>query len=115
AWSTMTYYGNPRLGGLKSGVGLVVDLGKPQKLGSVQLTLGGSPTSVEILGAPGSTTAPTSASGLKTLASADGAGTTADLTLKAPVTTRYFVVWLTSLPQGAGGYQGHVAEIVPKS
>ncbi|MGZ4479407.1 MAG: protein kinase family protein [Nocardioidaceae bacterium] len=115
AWSTMTYYGNPRLGGLKSGVGLVVDLGKPQKLGSVQLTLGGSPTSVEILGAPGSTTAPTSTSGLKTLASADGAGTTADLTLKAPVTTRYFVVWLTSLPQGAGGYQGHVAEIVPKS
>jgi hypothetical protein len=115
AWSTMTYFGNPKLGGLKSGVGLVVDLGKPEKLGSVQLTLGGSPTSVEILGAPGSTTAPTSTSGLKTLASADGAGTKADLKLKSPVTTRYFVVWLTSLPQAAGGYQGQVAEIAPKS
>jgi hypothetical protein len=115
AWTTMTYFGNPKLGGLKSGVGLLVDLGKPQRLGSVKVTLVGSPTSLEILADPGGTTAPTSTSGLSKVAAKSGAGTTADLTLKKPVTTRYFVVWLTSLPAAPGGYQGQIAEIVPHS
>jgi Protein kinase domain len=115
AWKTSTYYGNPKLGGLKSGVGLIVDLGKPKKLASVQLTLIGSPTSVQILAAPDSSTKPTGIDGLDKLASVDGADTKANLTLKTAVTTRYFVVWLTSLPSAPGGYQGQVAEILPRS
>ena len=49
--------GNPKLGGLKSGVGLLVDLGKPTEVGQVRLTLLGSPTSLQILAAPGATPA----------------------------------------------------------
>jgi hypothetical protein len=116
SWHTMNYYGNAQLGNLKNGVGLVVDLGKQQRLSSVHLKLVGSPTSVQILGRPGSNTAPSSPSGLSKLGAAPGAGTTADVKLKKPVGTRYFVVWLTSLPQtSAGYYQGAVAEIVPRS
>jgi len=111
AWETMTYRGNPRLGGLKSGVGLLVDLGKPAKVSKVNLTLMGSPTSVQILAAPGATTAPSSTDGLETVATRDGAGDQAALTLKKPVTTRWLVVWLTSLPAAPGGFQGRVAEI----
>ena len=53
AWETLTYRGNPKLGGLKSGVGLRLDLGKATRVGQVRLTLLGSPTSVQILAAPG--------------------------------------------------------------
>ena len=71
----------------------------------------GSPTSVQILAAPGAATAPSSTDGLETVAGQDGAGDQADLKLKKPVTTQWLVVWLTSLPSAPGGFQGRVAEI----
>ncbi len=115
AWETLTYRGNPKLGGLKSGVGLRLDLGKAVRVGQVRLTFLGSPTGVQILAAPGADSAPTSTDGLRTVASDGGAGTSATLTLKKPVTTRWLVVWLTSLPAVPGGYQGRVAEISVRS
>jgi hypothetical protein len=92
-------------------VGLLVDLGKPQKVSKVQVTLMGSPTSLQILAAPGAAAAPSSTDGLDTVATEDGAAGRADLTLKKPVTTQWLVVWLTSLPAAPGGFQGRVAEI----
>ena len=115
AWQTMTYYGNPQLGGLKDGVGLVVDLGKQQSVSSVSLQLVGSPTSLEVFTDGSSGTAPTSISGLDKVASATGAGTHVDLHLKHQVTTEYLVIWLTSLPPASGGYKGQIAEITVRS
>jgi hypothetical protein len=116
AWQTQTYYNNPRLGGLKSGVGLLVDLGSKQKIGSVRLTLLGEGTSLQLLAAPDAVSAPSGTDGLRKVASADDAGTRVSLSLRTPVTTRWFVVWLTSLPPaGGGGYQGQVAEISVRS
>jgi len=115
AWHTMTYYGNPQLGGLKDGVGLVVDLGKQQSVSNVSLQLKGSPTSLEVFADGGSDTAPTSTSGLDKVASATRAGTHVDLHLKHPVTTEYLVIWLTSLPPASGGYMGQIAEITVRS
>jgi hypothetical protein len=115
AWQTLTYQGNPKLGGLKSGVGLLVDLGKPKRVGEVHLTLIGSPTSLQILAAPDATSAPTSTDGLPKVASASAAGTDVHLKLDKPTTTRWLVVWLTSLPQAGGGYRGQVAEVSVRS
>ncbi len=115
AWQTLTYQGNPKLGLLKDGVGLVVDLGKPVDVSSVNLTLIGRPTSLEILAADEGAGAPTSADGLNRVASANGAGPKLDLQLDDPVSTRYLVVWLTSLPPFSDGYKGQVAEIVVRS
>ena len=115
AWQTMTYRGNPKLGGLKNGVGLLVDLGKPVRVGEVHVTLLGSPTSLEILAAPGAQAAPSSTDGLTTVARADNAGPSVDLLLHKPVTTQWFAVWLTSLPSAPGGYQGRVAEVSVRS
>jgi hypothetical protein len=116
AWQTLTYRGNPQLGGLKSGVGLLVDLGKPVKVGEVKLTLLGTGTSLDLLAAPDDTeVAPTSTDGLDTVASAEDAGTTVDLKPKKSVTTRWVVVWLTSLPAAPGGFKGQVAEISVRS
>jgi hypothetical protein len=111
AWQTSTYRGNPKLGGLKSGVGLLVDLGKPVEVGSVRLTLMGSPTALQILAAPDAQAAPSSTDGLDTVARDADAGNRAQLTLKKPVTTQWLVVWLTELPSAPGGFQGRVAEI----
>ncbi|HET7357673.1 MAG TPA: protein kinase family protein [Nocardioidaceae bacterium] len=115
AWQTMTYYGNPQLGGLKDGVGLVLDLGKQQSVSDVALQLVGSPTSLEVFADGSSGTAPTSISGLAKVASVTGAGTHLDLQLKHPVTTQYLVIWLTSLPPASGGYKGQIAEITVRS
>jgi hypothetical protein len=116
AWQTVTYQRNPELGGLKSGVGLLVDLGKPATVGRVRLTLLGSPTSLQILAAPeDADSAPTSTDDLTRVARDGNAGTKVRLPLAEPVTTRWLVVWLTSLPPVQGGYKGQVAEISVRS
>ena len=115
AWQTMTYYGNPKLGLLKDGVGLVVDLGRPTDVAEVQVTLQGEPTALDVLAAAEGAGPPADVTGLKRIGSRDNAGTDVDLSLDRPVTTRYLVVWLTSLPPSADGYQGNVAEIVVKA
>ncbi len=111
AWQTSTYQGNPKLGGLKSGVGLLVDLGKPVEVGRVRLTLGGA-TALQILAAPDAEAAPSDTDGLDTVATAGKAANRTELVLKRPVTTQWLVVWLTDLPPApGGGFQGRIAEI----
>lgn len=113
AWETVTYY-DP-LQKLKSGVGLLLDLGKRADVGEVDLTLQGKPTSLQLLAAPNARAAPSSADGLPAVATVKDAGTHVDLVLKKPVATQWLVVWLTSLPPVPGGYQGKVAEISVRS
>ncbi len=48
-WRTLTYRGSAALGGLKSGVGLVLDLGANHTVSSVQVTLVGAPTDARAL------------------------------------------------------------------
>lgn len=112
AWRTMEYYRNPQFGNLKAGVGLVVDLGEPQEVSSVQVTVVGNPTSFEVLAAPEGSDPPAGVGNLDRVAAAEGVGGQNDLELDEPVTTRYLVVWLTSLPPDGGGFRGRIAEIV---
>lgn len=112
SWQTMEYYRNPQFGNLKEGVGLVLDLGEPQEVSSVQVTVVGNPTSFEVLAAPEGSDRPTGVGNLQRVATADSVGGRNDLELGEPVTTRYLVVWLTSLPPDGGGFRGRIAEIV---
>ena len=108
----MTYYNNPKLGGLKPGVGLLLDLGKATTVTGVKVTLIGQPTSLELRAAPEDvTSAPTSADQLDVVASAPNAGLQADLKPDEPVTTRYLLVYLTKLPPAPGGFEGQIAEV----
>jgi hypothetical protein len=115
AWRTSTYYNNPKLGGLKAGVGLLLDLGEVNEVGRVGVRLVGEPTSLQLLAAPEDAAAPTGIDGLRRLDTVDGAGTDVDLRLDQPVRTRYLVVWLTSLPPYADGYAGQVAEVTVRT
>lgn len=114
SWQTLQYFNNPRLGLLKPGVGLVVDLGSVRQVGAVKVSLGGDGTTVELRAAQESATTPPSSSATAyTLLGTDSqAGSEADFTLDQPVRTRYLLVWLTSLPSdGGNAYRGKISEI----
>ncbi|MCR6032643.1 hypothetical protein GGQ22_14535 [Nocardioides sp. zg-579] len=108
AWRTATYEQQLGPGGLKTGVGIVLDLGSPQEVSEVGLTLVGAPTEVSVYV---SDTEPTAVRDL-TLAGSDTLEERGRVELEEPTTARYVVVWLTSLPAVDGGYRGEVAEVV---
>ncbi|WP_240136971.1 protein kinase family protein [Streptomyces sp. MUM 178J] len=108
-WPTDNYF-RADLGGLKPGVGIVLDLGKVQRVGSVDLTFLGGDTSVELRTAPAdASAAPT---GYKDFTKvAEGSGTSLSLKPDEAVQTRYVLVWLTELPSSGGGFRGKLSEI----
>jgi hypothetical protein len=115
-WRTLTYKDDAHLGGLKSGVGILLDLGSEQEVGSVQVDLAGSPTSVELYAtAPGVDDAPAELADTRRVAAATADGTTAVLRAEPAVRTRYLVVWLTSLPPVTDGFRGEIAEVTVRS
>lgn len=109
AWSTQGY-NSADLGGLKPGVGLILDLGQAAELHDVSLNLGNGPADVEIL--VGDTTDPNElgVEGSPAAAQSDVNGET-DIELDEPAEGRYVVVWFTSLPQDDGRYRGTVNEV----
>ena len=115
-WRTVQYFGNPKLGNIKRGVGLVLDLETPQQVRSVQLTLSGTGTAVEFRVPetdPAQTPQPPMSSDKRwrTVAAESKAGQSATLTAKQDVTTRYVLVYLTSLPKEGNGYRGGIYEV----
>jgi hypothetical protein len=110
AWPTQTYFdqfGPPS--GLKTGLGLVLDLGSSQEVAEVELTTLGSPMDVSFYLTDED---PTAVAGLEPVAS----GTVQDDRLRTrfdePVAGQYLVVWITSLPPVGGDFRGEVAEVV---
>jgi len=119
-WRTLEYKGNPELGGLKRGVGLVLDLGSAQPVRTVELSLSGNRTDVEVRvprSDPESTAkAPLSSDRRwRAVAEEARAGETAKLELEEPVTTRFLLVYLTSLPKEGNGYRGGIYEVQVRS
>ncbi|CAB4695160.1 MAG: protein kinase [Actinobacteria bacterium] len=107
-WRTSTYVQDLGPGGLKSGLGLVVDLGSSQSVGEVDLQLIGEPTGIELFVTD---TLPTKVVGLEPVAEVS-ASASEEIPLETPATGRYVVVWLTSLPAVDGGFRGEISEIV---
>jgi hypothetical protein len=109
AWVT-DGYGSATFGGLKSGVGLLVDLGAPVRLASVQVGLVTPGASVELRSAD---QLPDNADGFTTLARQADAKQVATLTPASPRPARYWLVWFTALPKGTGGrFRDGIAELV---
>ncbi|HEU4674716.1 MAG TPA: hypothetical protein VFS29_01920 [Motilibacteraceae bacterium] len=109
AWTTQTYYGSAHLGGLKDGVGLVVDLGAVREVRTVGLDLLGRGTDLQVRAAvvpagarPGSSgpaAPPARIDGFPVLlGAATDTGSSVAVRAPQPVTARYLLVWLTALP-----------------
>jgi hypothetical protein len=111
-WKTTTYFTRPELGGLKDGVGLVLDLGHVRRVHQVDVTLGGTPTSLQVYGSAGRPPPPDDVSTLVRLGSANDVAKHARIEVDERTDARYLVIWLTSLPEvSAGKYQGDIREI----
>lgn len=112
AWTTMTYYGQAEFGGLKPGLGLILDLGETKDVSEVRVNVGGNGTDFEIRVAPGVTDEPpASIDQYQVQGKATGASGPTDVKLNRPVTTRYVLVWLTKLPPDGGDFSGRVREV----
>jgi hypothetical protein len=112
-WTTMSYHNNPQLGGIKAGVGVWFDLGKPVDVGRVELSLRSGGTDVQLRAAPeDASSAPSAIDDWRQIAKQDGAGGEATLRPDKPVRTRFLLVWLTKLPPEGSDYRGGIAEIV---
>jgi serine/threonine protein kinase len=109
-WQT-SWYTDADLGGLKAGVGVIVDLGSARDVSGVTVDCVGDETTVQLMAAAARTsTMPTALDGFRKVAA--GSGTHVALTPGSHVTTRYLLVWLTELPPSPDGhFRGKIAEI----
>jgi hypothetical protein len=102
------WYATPQLGGLQSGTGLLLSLGKAATITSATVVLG--PTAggtVELRAGDTATLA-----NLSVAASSTNPGGTLTMRLSVPVQARYALLWFTSLPpDGAGTYQVSVYDV----
>lgn len=109
-WQT-SFYTSSDFGRLKSGVGVVLDLGNVQQVGKVTVTFVGN-TSVELRAASGDIgTEPTSLDGYSKVA--EGSGASVTLKPGKSLKSRYLLVWLTDLPKQVddGKFRGRIVDV----
>ncbi len=110
-WTTSTYKEDFGPGGLKSGVGLLFDLGDTQKISEIELDVVGAPTQVQAFvydDAP--TGVPTGDPAAK------GTATLDQLVLRPnDASGRYVLVWITSLPTVSDGFRAEISRVVIRS
>jgi hypothetical protein len=119
AWQTQFYLGNPVFGGLKTGSGLLLDMGKEVRLSSVTVEFGptsGADVAIEV-GNDGSRTQ-ASLGTFKTVARANDLGGTHTFQARSAATGRYVLVWFTRLPPEANGpsnqYEAEIFNVIVK-
>ncbi|HEX6150158.1 protein kinase family protein [Nocardioides sp.] len=108
-WRTETYFDQFGPGGLKTGVGLTIDLGGEHEVSEIDLTVRGAPTSVSYFLTD---TQPSTVADLSPVEEVTLERTRVRTRLDEPASGQYLVVWLTALPEVDGGYRGEIAEIV---
>jgi serine/threonine kinase PknH len=108
-WQTSGYFQNFGPGGIKQGVGLVLDLGRPQEVGRMALTL--DPTGGSTLAVYGSDgPPPPTLDGWTSLAEPKTADQRASFALEGR--HRYLLIWFSSLPQDVDGkFRGGVTNV----
>jgi hypothetical protein len=122
SWQTDLYLRRPEFGGLKPGVGLLIDLGRPRVVGGVTALLTKPGASIELRAADSAAiSAPQQLDPYRVVANARDAGNkppagqpTGTVALNAtagPVTARFWLVWFTSVPRDGSGYRDGIAEL----
>jgi hypothetical protein len=108
AWTTKTYFDQFGDTGLKHGVGLVLDLGSVQEVGTVTVRTVGGGTDLELRTADQQGASVDDYDLVAKKADVDG---NAVLVPRDALRTRYLLVWLTSLPAIGSDFRGSIAEI----
>jgi hypothetical protein len=111
-WTTDRYYGRPDFGGIKPGMGVLINLGAPTKVKAVQVTMASGGASISLRAGtsdPGNTS-----DGDKQIATTftplgpsqdDFPGTNVVLPIpEAQQTVQYLLIWVSKLPPGGKDY-----------
>jgi putative peptidoglycan lipid II flippase len=101
AWRTQTYV-SADFGGLKDGVGLLLDLGSSRAVNRVTFDVVGAPIAVELRA--GDSASASASEFQRTAADASASGSTT-LTVKGDAQHRYWLIWVTKLGAADGGYR----------
>lgn len=106
-WRTSTYKQQFGPGGLKPGVGLILDLKHEYAVDRLHLDLVGEPTRMSVyVGDRAPTEAPTG-----TPAGSGSLGTSGDIRLNGSPKGRYVTIWITQLPPVGSEFRAEVAEV----
>jgi hypothetical protein len=121
AWQTQYYQGNPVFGGLKTGSGLLLDMGRAVRLSSVKVLFGptaGADVAIEV-GNDGSTAQRSDANFTSVARADDLRGGSHTFRTDSSATGRYVLIWFTRLPPEAGGpanqYQAEIFNIIVRA
>ncbi|MCY7396039.1 MAG: protein kinase family protein [Nocardioides sp.] len=106
-WSTGVLEEQPGPGAAARGVGLLLDLGTVQPVAQVDLQLVGEPTNITIYVAAEK---PLTLSALEPAVDVRAAAQET-VGLRPRTAGRYVLLWLTSLPQVDGGFEGALADV----
>ena len=115
-WHTDSYQNHANFGNLKSGTGLLIDMGKSVQLSQVQVVVGSGATTAKIYLGNSSTPSKTALSNFTQVGKkATGSGTLT-YTISSKATGRYVLIWLTGNlppnPDQPGQYQGRIYNVV---
>jgi eukaryotic-like serine/threonine-protein kinase len=107
-WHSQTYK-DARFGMLKSGIGLLIDMGSPVTLNRVHVNVpsASGPGTLELrIG-----DAPSSLDSLKQVGVADSAAGPVDIAASQGARGRYILLWFTKLPGVGGGFRAQLAGV----
>jgi eukaryotic-like serine/threonine-protein kinase len=107
AWSTESYAGTLP----KDGVGIYVDAGREVDVSAVELRFGEAGEDVEIRAAPGVSAAPEDLEGWKVIGQASDVGTRVRIDTPGAEPSRFYLVWLTKLPESGGNLVAEISDI----
>jgi hypothetical protein len=107
AWQTDRYE-TAAFGGLKSGVGLMIDLGSSTPVSRVELMTGGNGASYELRVADALGARPED---YRVVARATADEPAVALTPPAGTAARWYLVWVTGLGEADGGFRASIAEM----
>jgi len=110
-WVSQWYF-SPEFGALKTGSGLIIDMGKPVRFSSVTVTFGNSPgADVELLAGNSDARSRANLESMKRIASAVSPVGSHVFRITNPAAGRYLVIWFTKLPALPGHHGRYAAEV----
>ncbi|HSZ46302.1 MAG TPA: protein kinase family protein [Streptosporangiaceae bacterium] len=111
-WQTQQYYGSPYFGNLKSGSGLILNMGKPVTISTVTITFGNEPgANVELKVGNSDARSAANEQSMTTVATRLDVSGQQTFQIAHPVQGQFLVVWFTKLPPLAGAHGKYEAQI----
>jgi hypothetical protein len=113
SWRTAHYRTRADLGGLKPGIGIEYDFGKPTSLRQITVSTQQPGTQVEIRA--GNDPNASDPNGYQVVSPTRTMSSTDAFPIKTGTSARYYIVWMTKLaPDGPSQFQGSISEVAFK-